>query len=223
MWVLEARTDAEKIWFPIIWEQKKDASNVIDYAINEEITIWNNSFINANNDTTTWEATLVYWVNAPRLLENTSIYQNAQPPYWWCTATWDFRVTVVDWDTTDYVKDWVLTEEYWNVKFKDASTYPTLKWLRIPSSWYYQVDVSSFHGSNTYKIDTEFRISRWWFGNDILIYSLPWEYSSATPSASFKYNFTEWDAIYWYVTLYYSWTSTTFTVQWHLTMTLTKL
>ena len=34
MWVLEARKDAEKVWFPVV--RRKDASNVIDYDIHEK-------------------------------------------------------------------------------------------------------------------------------------------------------------------------------------------
>ena len=71
--VLEARENAEKVWYPIVWETEKDASNVVDYNIHEEITKDASSVINANNDTTTGMATVIPWINAPKLIASTSI------------------------------------------------------------------------------------------------------------------------------------------------------
>ena len=79
MWVLEARKDAEKVWFPIVWEEKKDPSNVVDYDVHEEITKDTSAVINANNDTTTGMANVIPWVNAPKLIAKTSIIWDL----WW--------------------------------------------------------------------------------------------------------------------------------------------
>ena len=49
MWVLEPRENAEKVGYPIVWEEIKEASNVIDYQINEEITKDASWVINTNN------------------------------------------------------------------------------------------------------------------------------------------------------------------------------
>ena len=68
MWVLEARKDAEVVWYSIVWEEKKDASNVIDYDIHDELTLDNSSVFNANNDTTTGMANVIPWVNSPKLI-----------------------------------------------------------------------------------------------------------------------------------------------------------
>ena len=78
--VLEARYKAEKIWYPVVWEKTKDASNVIDYNINGEITKDISSVINANNETTTGMANVIPWVNAPKLIASTSIIWDI---WWW--------------------------------------------------------------------------------------------------------------------------------------------
>lgn len=71
--VLEARKDAETVWYNIVWEEAKDASNVIDYQLNEEITKDASATENANNQTTTGMANVIPWINAPKLLYKTSI------------------------------------------------------------------------------------------------------------------------------------------------------
>ena len=73
MWVLSERENAEKVGYPVVWEEIKDASNVIDYQINEEITKDASGVINANNQTTTGMATVIPWINAPKLIAETSI------------------------------------------------------------------------------------------------------------------------------------------------------
>ena len=64
---------AEQIWYNIVWEPKKDANNVIDYNIREEQTKDAFAEKNANNQTTTGMANVIPWVNAPKLLSNTSV------------------------------------------------------------------------------------------------------------------------------------------------------
>lgn len=73
MWVLDARYKAEKVWYSLIWEKAKEDPNVIDYNINEEITKDTSAVLNANNDTTTGMATVIPWVNAPKIIAETSI------------------------------------------------------------------------------------------------------------------------------------------------------
>lgn len=81
--MLEAWEWAEKIWFPVVWETEKDASNVIDYDVHDEITKDTSSVINANNDTTTGMANVIPWVNAPKLIASTSIIW----AWWWGGGT----------------------------------------------------------------------------------------------------------------------------------------
>lgn len=71
--VLEARYKAEEVWYSLVWEEQKEASNVVDYNINEEITKDAAAVENANNQTTTGMATVVPWINAPKLIASTSI------------------------------------------------------------------------------------------------------------------------------------------------------
>ena len=77
--MLEARKKAEKVWYQVVWEEAKDASNVIDYSINEEITKDKSAEQNANNQTTTGMANVIPWVNAPKLIAKTSIIWDL----WW--------------------------------------------------------------------------------------------------------------------------------------------
>ena len=77
--VLEARYKAEEVWYSLVWEEQKEASNVVDYNINEEITKDASATENANNQTTTGMATVVPWINAPKLLAKTSIIWDS----WW--------------------------------------------------------------------------------------------------------------------------------------------
>ena len=70
---LEAWYKAEKVEFPEVWKAPKESSEVIDYNINEEITKDASAAFNANNDTTTGMATVIPWINAPKLLAETSI------------------------------------------------------------------------------------------------------------------------------------------------------
>lgn len=65
--------EAQEIWYPVVWQEIKYPSNVIDYNINQEQTKDTSSITNANNQTTTWLATVVPWINAPKLRAETSI------------------------------------------------------------------------------------------------------------------------------------------------------
>lgn len=138
MWVLEARKDAEKVWFPIVWEEKKDPSNVVDYDIHDEITKDTSAVINSNNDTTTGMATVIPWINAPKLIASTSIIWGM---WWWvmlkATAQADFSRDY-NWVSTvnAYLKTFTITDEIWAEKITQ-----TADWLKIPSDWLYMLDM----------------------------------------------------------------------------------
>lgn len=97
MWVLDWRKNADSVWYDIIWEEKKEPSDVIEYNINDEQTKDAFAKTNANNDTTTGMANVVPWVNAPKLLEDTSIISSGTDFCQlsiWATGTmpaWDFN------------------------------------------------------------------------------------------------------------------------------------
>ena len=139
MWVLEARENAEVVWFPVVWEEVKDASNVIDYNINWEQTKDTFATINANNQTTTGMAIVIPWVNAPKLIAETSIVWSL---WWW---GWTLKATAranfsrdYDWYDTynTYLKTFTITDESWTEKITQ-----TADWLKIPSDWLYMLDM----------------------------------------------------------------------------------
>lgn len=76
--VLQARYKAEEVWYAVVGEKEKELPNVIDYNIKPEITKDASSVVNANNDTTTGMANVIPWVNAPKLIADTSIIDK-----WW--------------------------------------------------------------------------------------------------------------------------------------------
>lgn len=195
MWVLEAWQWAEKVWFPVAWEQIKYASNVIDYGINEEITIWDNSFINANNNTTTWDATLVYWVNAPRILEKTSIYQNSEEKMWSSTLVFTWTLDNPD-EPSINIRSASITNNYWNIElYNRITTGSWVNWVLIPVSWWYQLDITyaQWWGSQIH-VDTIIKTAQWFSWDDIIdqyLYAWSWTYTW-----SVKYYFNWWTAIY---------------------------
>lgn len=128
--------NAEKVGYPVVWEEVKDASNVIDYQINEEITKDTSWEINANNDTTTGMATVIPWVNAPKLLAETSII-------WWWGKWWAEVVEISDYLSVDEwqpVVDRVLGWEYVCVrcKFTEYSSLQNFYFtptMYLPNQW----------------------------------------------------------------------------------------
>ena len=70
---LEARYKKEEVGYPVIWEKTKESSDVVDYNINKEITKDASATENANNQTTTGMASVVPWINSPKLIASTSI------------------------------------------------------------------------------------------------------------------------------------------------------
>jgi len=145
--------NAEKVGYPVVWEEVKDASNVIDYQINEEITKDTSWEINANNDTTTGMATVIPWVNAPKLLADTSII-------WWWGKWWGWAIVEISnytsIDERQPVVDRVLAWEYVCVrcKFSDYSNlqnffftpcaYLPNQWMR----WFWQLPWSKWFRIN---------------------------------------------------------------------------
>lgn len=147
MWVLDARKDAEKVWFPIVWETQKDPSNVVDYDIHWEITIDTSSVFNQNNDTTTWMATVIPWINAPKLIASTSIYG----------IKWaDPSTVIIEW-TSNWHPLWNFTyvSTVWN--YWDATNQ-----LTIPEKWTYSIDFTCWDSQIWYTPDT-------WHYNDYSI------------------------------------------------------
>lgn len=200
MWVLEARADAEKVWYPVVWEETKDASNVIDYNINKEVTIDTTSIFNANNETTTWEATLVYWVNAPQILEKTSIHQVVSPDkdYWKVYASISgYRVDDSDWHSWMWTPS--ITEQWGQYVY---SLWDYFNWyyflnqkaLLVPETWMYQVNCTYYSTVNQDNRKYEVYLNEnkikdlqddWYY----------WQHWSAYPTESFIMSANKWDKI----------------------------
>lgn len=151
---------AEEIWYPVVWEEIKNASNVIDYNINQEQTKDASSITNANNQTTTWLATVVPWINAPKLKSETSII------WWWggvrsTTATCSMSSTV---QANEYTQFDTVTLS-WATGISNSGWYLTFsnKWTYLISIFYNSNNVNStnnslylrrnHNGTNTYICD----------------------------------------------------------------------
>lgn len=140
MWLLQAREKAEKIWYPVVWEEVKDADNVIDYDIRGEETKDASATINANNQTTTGMATVIPWVNAPKLLESTSIIK-AKMSYF----NWVISVTNQYTEHEDNPKYWtVITSTIW-WNWLEIDTYL----ITFKTGWTFYLDIKQQQVSDT--------------------------------------------------------------------------
>lgn len=201
MGLLDAWVNSEKVWYQYIWEEVKEASNVIDYNINEEITTNTSAVFNANNDTTTGLATVIPWVNAPKLINTTSIYwidQNA-----WFQWSVQFRfyqhdswyVTVPAWESMTFWIDRMTQKrnQVWPYDFK----YMQWRWMIIPSNWTYTVGILyartwDWGGVNSYLewllnwevVYTTTRSSSWDLNDTFTIY--PHQYDSLMFRVTFE-------------------------------------
>ena len=139
MGVLEPRENAEKVNYPVVWEDIKEADNVIDYNIREEITKDDTAKINANNQTTTGMAQVIPWVNAPKLIATTSIYGDL----------WGDPSTVVINGTSSAHPLWSFTYvstvgNYWSASNK----------LVAPEKWAYSIEFTCWDNQIWYTPDT---------------------------------------------------------------------
>lgn len=205
MWVLEARKDAEKIWFPVVWEERKDASDVVDYSINEEITKDASWIINANNQTTTGVATVIPWINAPKLIAETSITwlpEEEWSYYGNCEAVLSvWMITIPPWTTPDYSSKEL---------FSYSCTLPfdfdfNGKWLVFPKSWWYEIEVTYY---STWQ--SEFtRYDNLYLNNTVI-----WTNSGRSSyTDTIQLNIKKWDVIWFSTRVHNSFPSTTVSKQ----------
>lgn len=152
MWVLEAWEWAEKVWYPIIWEKIKDADNIIDYNIQKEVTKDTSAEINANNQTTTGMATVIPWVNAPKLIAKTSIiWIDFDAWFQWGVQFRFYEATPNPSIPANSDKSIMVTrmtverDERWPYDFK----YINGKGIIMPSNWTYELTcIYSWAGSS---------------------------------------------------------------------------
>lgn len=222
--VLEARENADKVWYPVVWEDIKDASNVIDYDIREEETIEQSSVFDANNDTTTGMANVIPWVNSPKLIQSTSIYDNSEWANWWVTASWQATLRYPD-DLTSSIRIYTLSDQYWNIPFKIKTDWVTVwwNWIVIPNAWWYELYIGYPIWSSTNSKNVDLYIAKWWRWNDILIHHYTWQKSSTHYYWTVNHYFNAWDILYARVELDYIGSSSSFTSTATLTIQITKL
>lgn len=193
MWVLDARYKAEKVWYPVVWEEVKDASNVIDYDIHDEITKDDSAVINANNQTTTGMANVIPWINAPKLLADTSIV-------WIPEQEWSFywnasvrattgSFTAPPWDSDVYI---------WRYVTVSSNTLPfewktDAEWLVIPRTWWYSIQVTY---DTTWQSDFTAHYTLYLWNNIIGSYTW-WSWNTST----YQVNAGKWDTLWfeWYI------------------------
>ena len=134
--MLEARAAAEKIWYPVVWEELKDAKNVIDYDIRSEETKDTAAMINANNQTTTGMANVIPWVNAPKLIEGTSIISTPVP--WYIYTVVNFRWAYINEGTESLIPS--LSDQIWEPPF--TTQWVNNRFLRMPAAWVYKIHIT---------------------------------------------------------------------------------
>lgn len=221
MWVLEARKDAEKVWFPVVWEEEKDASNVIDYDIHEEITIDTSSVFNANNDTTTGMATVIPWVNAPKLKMSTSIYKDVDEPVWWATMNWSTAESMIyPSDPSSPIRNWTISNEWGDAWFEQINSTDVLKrWFAPKISWWYKLVMTFPHWWSTYSIDVQLRNAT----TRETLYSYVWQFDTQTRTATINIYLKAWEPLYCWCTLKYIGSSPPFSTWTSMNIVATKL
>ena len=210
--MLEARAAAEKIWFPVVWEKTKNASNVIDYDIHDEITKDTSSVINANNDTTTGMANVIPWINAPKLIASTSIIWDVWWWGWWTTVWASMLVPIKyfnHWENY-HLTSWIVITNEWNAWFIDSSwDVEVWKW------WIYNwtLYVTRIHWSTAYS-----KTIRVYLNSTLMVTSTStFDWSD---TVQFTYSLTSWDTLSFYCEANTTWWAN---FDWSLTLTLIKV
>lgn len=222
MWVLSERENAEKVGYPIVWEEIKEASNVIDYQINEEITKDASGVINTNNDTTTGMATVIPWINAPKLLMWTSIYEPTpaertvvQTMNWWVTLNYP------DWPQSWGIYNFTTTSSTGKKSFVYNDWESWYKWMVAPYKWTYTFTCTYPWTSSSFTYEYRWRIAKWWYPDDITLDQYTRSYSSSDETRTFTADLAKWDAVFCWVTMIK--TGAYFTDYSRVTVTITKL
>ena len=209
MWVLEARKNAETVWYPVVWETEKDASNVIDYDIHDEITKDTSSVINANNDTTTGMANVIPWINAPKLIASTSIIWDLWWWGWWWGSAWChlyhdvfFYITTATTPLEYDVKNFTISSEVWDLQFTQWDN-----WIVIPKTATYVLQAEWAKWISICRYDTIL------MQDDEVLHTFNWTNSSSDPTNETLFlPLTKGKNLWIKMIAYYSWS-------WTLTVT----
>lgn len=214
MWVLEARYNAEKVSYPFIWEKTKENSNVIDYNINEEITKDTSWVINANNQTTTGMANIIPWINAPKLIADTSIAWIDVDQEWSyygsiSAESYTQRITVEPWNSPIYpsLTPTILSN---TLPFEFSTDG---KGLVFPRGWWYNIVVKYYgtwqdefvRNDTLYLGSTQIWTHSWW----------------STTSITYQVNVKKWDVLWFECYFYNAFPDTTVTKRAEVEYTIT--
>ena len=190
--VLQARYKAEEVWYAVVGEKEKELPNVIDYNIKPEITKDTSAVENANNDTTTGMADVIPWINAPKLIADTSIIG------WWLSVT-NITATQNIWQSQTAVNTYVIESWNWDI-YLDANA-PS----QIYTNWWtYLICVSIYTTNSNASVTWYLTENRpWMLGNYILQISQSW-WSSKSNSYTTVSTVPAWTYYKIWVTLWWS-------------------
>ena len=193
---------AEEIWYSIVWEKEKTTDNVIDYNIREEITKDTSAIENANNQTTTWMATQIPWVNEPKLIAKTSIIGGAA---WWggsmLISTASYKRTSDPWTSYEEYDLQSLSSPWWDLYVENNR----IHW----DSWTYLIIFNSYV-SNVNVTSTEFDL-RYYNDGWLIRYVERWIWWKAISGAT-VFTFEPWYFLRLFWQLNYGTTNVTLTL-----------
>lgn len=180
---------AEIVDYDVIWAKPKQSDNVVWYNFREEQSIADFSKTNANNQTSTWQADIVYWVNRPKIIAETSIVWDLWWWGWWggslkycCMTTGRIRWNASE---TNELTWWTMTQNLW---FTENS------WIVIPVWWLYYISayVYTHNASTDATLEFLMRVNGWTTAievENLIAYNL---------ILSTYYQFNSWDVVKFY-------------------------
>lgn len=163
----------EEIWYWIIGAEEKLPNNVIDYNINKEITKDASNVVNANNQTTTGMATVIPWVNAPKILAKTSVIWAD----WWGWEWW-ISTSILELSTSERAQTWSLSTFNTLDSSTLASDITVSSWEITSSTWWtYLVSFNiDTHNANVTSFD--FMCRNFWDYSYVVYTNQSWKNGS---------------------------------------------
>lgn len=215
MWVLAERENAEEVGYPVVWEEIKPAENEVPYNIREEQTIDKSSVFTANNDTTTWMANVIPWINAPKLISTTSIYWDL----WWEYEEikfWGNIARNISMHTSNPTVDFTTftLSNLWG----DANLTQWAYWIILPVAWWYEFTFTFPSWWSTFRVDTVVKTHNW-----LTLYSDTWSNTSTWNVWTFKWKVEENDELYIQCTLVYTGSGSSFSYNRDMSWTIIKM
>ena len=213
--LLDARKNADEIGYPVVWEEIKLNANEIPYNIREEQTIDQSSVFTANNDTTTWLATVIPWINAPKLIATTSIYWDLWWEYEEVKFWWNIYSTIYIHTSQPTVNFTTFTlSDLWG----DLNLTQWTHWIILPIWWWYEFTFTFPTWWSTFRVDTVVKTHNW-----LTLYTDYWSNNSTPHVATFKWRVEKNDELYVECTLTYTGSGTSFSYNRDISWTIIKM